>query len=150
MEKTTNSLDRILKQTKPEQIDCYLEHNHDELIDEEKPFSKYMKLCIRENGLTQQDVFIRADMSESYGYKILSQEKHTTQRDTILRLCIAARLTLEETQRALKMYGMSPLYSRVSRDAVLMVALNKGTADITDVNILLQEHGMSPLKGTDY
>ncbi len=150
MEKTTNSLDRILKQTKPEQIDCYLEHNHGELIDEEKPFSKYMKLCIRENGLTQQDVFIRADMSESYGYKILSQEKHTTQRDTILRLCIAARLTLEETQRALKMYGMSPLYSRVSRDAVLMVALNEGTADITDVNILLQEHGMSPLKGTDY
>ena len=150
MEKTTNSLDRILKQTKPEQIDGYLEHNQDELIDEEKPFSKYMKLCIRENGLTQQDVFIRADMSESYGYKILSQEKHTTQRDTILRLCIAARLTLEETQRALKMYGMSPLYSRVSRDAVLMVALNEGTADITDVNILLQEHGMSPLKGTDY
>lgn len=150
MEKATDSLDAILKNTNPEQVEAFLETNQGELIQEEKPFSKYIKHCIREKGLKQQDVFLRADLSDSYGYKLLSGEKHTSQRDTILRLCLGAKLTLEETQRALKMYGMSPLYSRVPRDAALMVAILREITELADVNAYLQEHGMPPLKGTDY
>ena len=148
MDKTTNTLDAILKKTKPDQIGEYLRENEESLLEAESPFAEYMRLHIRQKGLQQQEVFINADMSEGYGYKIISGEKHTRQRDTILRLCLGAHFDLEETQRALKIYGMSPLYSRIPRDAALMVAFHNTIYDIPDVNALLKESGMTPLKGT--
>lgn len=149
MEKTTNTLNNVLKKTKPDQVGTFLENNQEELIVEKKPFARYMRMCIRERGMQQQEVFIRADLSESYGYKIISEEKHTNQRDTIIRLCIGAKLSLEETQRALKIYGMSPLYSRIPREAAIIVALNNGMTDVEDVNTLLKNNNMIPLKGTE-
>ena len=57
---------------------------------------------LKEKRITQQMVFLKADIPEKYGYKLLSGEKHTRQRDIILRICYAAELTLEQTQRALR------------------------------------------------
>ena len=64
----------------------------------------------------------------------------------ILRLCLGAKLTLEETQRALKIYGMSPLYSRLPRDAVIIVAIESGIYEISQLNQLLAEHNELPLR----
>ncbi len=149
MEKTTNTLNSVLKKTKPDQVDAFLENNKGELLPEEKPFAQYMRMCIREKGMQQQEVFIRAELSEGYGYKIISEEKHTNQRDTIIRLCIGAKLSLDQTQRALKIYGMSPLYPRIPREAVIMVALSNGMTEIADVNDMLRQNNMNPLKGTE-
>lgn len=143
--KTTGTLTSVLKSTKPSDLKEYLDKEADSLIDTEKPFAAYLRSLIRRNGLTQQEVFVAADMSDSYGYKIVGEEKRTKQRDTILRLCFASRLTLEETQRALTLYGMGRLYPKFPRDAVLMVALNTKIHQIPDVNRLLEEHDMEPL-----
>ena len=87
-----------------------------------------------------------ADISEGYGYKLVSGEKHTLQRDTVLRLCFGGHLALDEVQRALKLYGMTPLYSRIPRDAVLIIAINANIYEITDVDDLLVKNGLEPLK----
>jgi len=149
MEKTTDKLDAVLKSVKPENIDDYFKENAERLYSSEKPFADFFRQCIRSKGILRQDVFIRADISEGYGYKIVSEEKHTRQRDLILRLCLAARFTIDEIQRALKLYGMSPLYSRLPRDAVLIVAINKGIYEIDEVNALLKKNDVSELKGSD-
>ena len=146
MEKTTNTLTNVLKKTKPDGINEFLKDNSGELLSGEHPFSVYMKNCIKEKGIQQKDVFLAADISDGYGYKLLSEEKHTKQRDVILRLCLGARLTLDETQRALKIYGMSPLYSRLPRDAVIIVAIESGIYEISHVNQLLAEHGEVQLR----
>jgi hypothetical protein len=91
-------------------------------------------------------VFLRADIPERYGYKLLSGEKHTRQRDVILRICYAGELSLEETQRALKKYGMPTLYAKVPRDALLMIIFNDRPGDIIQVNAILKEHDMEPLR----
>lgn len=148
MDKTTNTLNRILKKARPETISEYLNENEPELISSDKPFAEYFRMCIKAKGLQQQEVFINADISEGYGYKLISEEKHTKQRDTILRLCFGAHLTLEETQRALRIYGMSPLYPRLPRDAVLIVAFNNGVYELSEVNTLLYTNHFSVLKGT--
>ena len=89
---------------------------------------------------------MKADIPERYGYKLLSGEKHTRQRDVILRICYASELTLKETQRALRKYGMPELYAKISRDAMIMIAFNERPGSIIDVNALLKEHGMEPLR----
>ena len=129
-----------------EKIKAYLAQNAESLLSEEKPFSAYMHEMLRKYGKTQQEVFLQADVPERFGYKIISEDKHTKQRDTILRICYATGMTLEETQKALTLYGMAPLYARISRDAVLMVAFNQHKGNILDVNALLSSHKLPTLK----
>lgn len=142
---TTNRLNDILKKTAPEKAEEYLEQ-FTERDDPDKPFATYMRKLLKEKGITQQEVFIAADLSDSYGYKLISQEKHTKQRDVIIRLCLAAKCTLKQADRALKFYGMSPLYARIPRDAVLIIAFNKGIYEIADVDELLAAHDMEGLR----
>ena len=144
--KSTDELENILEQTSTTNIQAYLAQNAESLLSEEKPFSAYMHEMLRKYGKTQQEVFLQADVPERFGYKIISEDKHTKQRDTILRICYATGMTLEETQKALTLYGMAPLYARISRDAVLMVAFNQHKGNILDVNALLSSHKLPALK----
>ena len=144
--KSTDELENILEQTSTTNIQAYLAQNAESLLSEEKPFSAYMHEMLRKYGKTQQEVFLQADVPERFGYKIISEDKHTKQRDTILRICYATGMTLEETQKALTLYGMAPLYARISRDAVLMVAFNQHKGNILDVIALLSSHKLPTLK----
>ena len=123
----------------------FLEQHREELITGPHPFADYMRRKFREKGILQQNVFLAADLSENYGYKLIAEEKHTRQRDTILRLCLAARFKLEEVQEALILCGMAPLHGRLPRDAVLTVAITNGIFDLREVNRLLQSCGQTPL-----
>ncbi len=145
-DKTTESLNKVLKQTKPDKISEYLTKNASSMVDGEKTFYGYMLRILKKKGLKQQEVFINADISDRYGYKLIQEEKHTRQRDTILRLCFAGKFTLLEAQRALKIYGMPALYAKIPRDAVLIIAFNSGICEISSVNSLLTENGMDPLR----
>lgn len=144
--KSTNELEHILRQTSTTCIQEYLEENAESLLAEEHPFSAYMHEMIHKYGKTQQEVFLQADIPERFGYKIISEEKHTKQRDFIIRLCYAAGMNLDETQKALTLYGMAPLYARIPRDAVLMIAFNQHKGSILDVNALLSLHKLPTLK----
>lgn len=130
---------------KPEELSSFLRQHEKLMITESRPFADHMRRKIREKELLQQNVFLAADLSENYGYKLISEEKHTWQRDVILRLCFAARFTMRETDDALLRYGMAPLDGRLPRDAILLVAMNNGIYDIETINQLLEVHGCFPL-----
>ena len=128
-----------------EELGSFLERNEGEMITEARPFAAYMRRKLREKGLLQQDVFLASDLSEGFGYKLISEEKRTRQRDVILRLCLAAQFRPEEVQEALLRYGMAPLWWRFPRDAVLLAAFGSGVYDLQKVNALLEQHGQPPL-----
>ena len=128
-----------------DELDSFLTQNAGEMITEARPFAAYMRRKLREKGLLQQDVFLAADLSEGFGYKLISEEKRTRQRDVILRLCLAAQFRPEEVQEALLRYGMAPLWWRFPRDAVLLAALGSGVCDLQKVNELLEQYGQPPL-----
>ena len=138
-------LDEELRSTRPEDLADFLDRHKEDLITSQRPFADYMRMKFREKGVLQQNVFLAADLSENYGYKLIAEEKHTRQRDTILRLCLAAQFGLEEIQEALILYGMAPLHGRLARDAVLTVAIQNGICDLCEVNRLLESCGQAPL-----
>ena len=92
-----------------------------------------------------KDVYSFAGVTESYGSKILRMEKHTSDRDMIIRLCAAGHFTLLEMNRALKLYGFSELYAKNPRDACLIVAINHRIYDIYEIDRILEEHGHKKL-----
>ena len=146
MKKTTKELEGILLNAHSANVEQIFTENNYSFVN--KTFSDYFKDLLSQNKISQQKVFIDADISEKYGYKLISGEKHTNQRDTILRLCYAGKLNVEETNRSLILYGMSPLYARNKRDALLIVAFNDRVGDILDLNEYLIKNGEKPLKNS--
>lgn len=145
-EKETRELEKVLGKTHLSDFDTYMKENKDSMLSDSNSFSTYVKSLLGEKGISQQTVFLNADVPERYGYKLLSGEKRTKQRDVILRLCYAAEFTLGETQRALKKYGMAELYAKDERDALIMISFNERPGSIIDVNSMLKEHGHLPLR----
>jgi len=144
--KNTRELVNVLGKTHISDFDSYVKSNKDSMLDEEAAFSVYVKDLLSEKGITQQKVFIEADIPERYGYKLLSGEKHTKQRDVILRICYAAGFSLEETQSALRKYRMPELYAKMARDAFLMMVFEQRPGNILEVNGLLKKNNFEPLR----
>lgn len=90
-------------------------------------------------------MYIQAGTSESYGEKIVRMESHTKNRDLIIRLCIAGRFTIYETNKALKLYGMNTLYSKEARDACIIYALYHKTYDMFKIDDMLLEQGLQKI-----
>ena len=146
--KKTDELEKQLEHTHTDGLRDFLEENSEEMLKEEREFMRYMNEKLKEKKISKQEVFLRADISQGYGYKLLTEEKVTKQRDVILRICYAAGFTLAETQQALKIYHFETLYARDRRDAILMICLNDRPGGIIEVNKILADNGMSPLRAS--
>lgn len=142
--KNTEELEKVLGSAHIKDFDSFCMENIDGFEDDN--FTSYIKNIFRDKKLTQQNVFFEADIPERYGYKILSGEKRTRQRDVILRICYAAKMSLAETQKALKKYGMPELYPKIPRDALIMIIFNERPGNIFEVNEILKEHNMDELR----
>ena len=140
-EEVSESMNAALLRLSPAELPSYLATR----TFSPRPFTDFMRQKFREKEITQKEVFIRADLDDRYGYKLISGEKQTQQRDTVLRICLAAGFTLGETQEALILYGMAPLYARLARDAVLIAAVQHEMYDLEAVNRLLARCGQPPL-----
>lgn len=147
-EKDTHVLEDALNKAHLGDYESFVRDNKDSMISDSTSFSTYMKTLFASKKLTQQKVFVMAEIPEKYGYKLLSGEKHTKQRDIILRICYVAEFTLQETQRALRKYGMPELYVKDKRDILLMIAFNERPGNLDDVNAMLHEQGLEELKAS--
>ena len=145
LKKPTDELNILLENMKPDDLDSYLADNSKYLAEGPKAFYYYMKDVLDSKNIKLKDVYSFAGVSESYGSKILSQEKHTTDRDLIIRFCIAGHFTWDETSRALKLYGMNELYAKDPRDACIIVAIKNRIYSFSDIDELLLDKGFSKL-----
>ncbi len=144
-QKPTDELNTLLENMKPGEITGYLKDNSRYMADEKKAFYYYMKDVLAEKRIKLKDVYSFAGFSESYGSKLVTMEKHTKCRDKIIRLCLAGHFSLLETNRALKLYGMTELYAKDRRDACLIVAINNRIFDLGRIDDLLIEQGFEKL-----
>lgn len=146
--KNTDELEEMLGSTHPDDIEEYMQQNAEDMMDGDRDFTRYMRERLKEKGLQKQNVLLRADIAQGYGYKLLTEEKVTRQRDVILRICYAAEFTLEETQQALRIYHMDTLYARDKRDALIMTCFHHRPGSILDLNDLLLKNRMQPLRSS--
>ena len=148
-EKKTADLDALLETMRPDQAAEFFEENREDMADEGKAFYYYMKNAFDAKSLKLKDIYSFAGVSESWGEKILRMEKHTKNRDLIIRFCIAGHFSLKEINRALKLYGMTPLYSRNKRDVCIILAINNRIFDLSQVDDLLIGQGFVQLSIDD-
>ena len=143
MEKNTRELIDILKNTNPSELAQY---ESAYLAKTSMSFYRFIDDIIKKKKLKRQDIILKANLPQKYGYKLLSGETHTTDRNKILKLCFSMQMTLVEAQTALKLYGMSELYPKIKRDAMLIIAFNNKIFWIDDINEWLIQQGEEPLE----
>lgn len=133
--KTTDELLKILQNT--DDIQQFLEENRDSLIN--MRLTEYLEHIIEKKGLKPTDIIAGSNLNNIYVYKILSGER-VPGRDKLLSLCFGMRLSLKESQLALRLAGHSPLYPKLRRDSIIIFALSEG-ASLMDCNEALYDLG---------
>ncbi len=142
---TTERLDHALKSTHPSELGRFFKENKDSMAPEvSRPFYEYFVDRLKEKEITQKKLLGDLKLT-AYGKKIISEEKHTKNRDLILGLCIGAHFSLPEINRALKLYEMPPLYARVKRDAIIISAISDNRYELDRINQLLEKNHVGTL-----
>lgn len=123
---------------KSDNLEKFEEENNSEL--HAQSVAEYLNELLIKYDETKPEIGKRADLDEGYMYQIFNGRRNA-KRDKLLRLAFGFPLTLDETQRLLRLGGYGELYVRRKRDAYLMFALEKGY-DILQTNELLYDKGI--------
>lgn len=132
--KTTNTLTNILQNS--DNINDLL--NGDDIT--EPRLCDYLVELLAKSGFSKAELSKRADLGGgNYFYQLL-QPGNTKKpgRNIVLSIAVGLGLTLEETQRLLKVAGAGALYPRNKFDAIIINSLSKGL-EIQEINNLLYD-----------
>lgn len=122
-------------------IDTFLD-THKTKIDAEN-FHDFLYRLIDSRGMKISECLKKSQINESYGYQLFNGKRQPS-RTKVLQIALGIGLSLEETNRLLKLAEKSELYVKDQRDAVVMFALNKKWS-LYDTEALLIERGLESI-----
>lgn len=104
-------------------------------------FQQYLLYLIENKGLTNAEVYKRAIITKQLFSKIKLNPDYHPDKATAMRLCIGARLNLDETKDLLARagYALSPCDKR---DIIFSFFIENGVFDMIEIDIALEEHGL--------
>lgn len=88
-------------------------------------FHEYLSELIKERNIDAAKLEVMTLLSRSFAYQICSGDR-IPNRNIIVRIALVLKLSLDETQRLLKLANRGILYPKVKRDAVIIYALKNG------------------------
>lgn len=120
---------------KASDIKTYIDDNDSNFIN--KAFHAFLMDIIVEKNFDNKNIIEKSNLNRVYFYHLLSGKRKPS-RNKIIQLAFGLELTLEETQRLLKVSRMKELYSKIKRDAIIIYALSNAMS-LVDTEILLEE-----------
>ncbi|MFQ9516671.1 MAG: XRE family transcriptional regulator [Eubacterium sp.] len=133
--KSTDELSKTLKNSN--NVTDYIKHNIDDISN--ITFVDYLNQCMIAHEMTRAQVIDGADIQKNYGYQIFNGLKKPS-RDKVLSLCFSMALSVDESNRLLKLSDHAILYPRIKRDSILIFALEK-KQNLINTNLLLDQMG---------
>lgn len=138
-EKTTDELKHEIKAATD--IEDFLTSNDGQML--AQGLTEYLNTLLAQKNISRADVVRGSQLDRAYVYQIFSGEK-TPSRDKLIAIAFGLRLSVDETQKMLKLSGNRELYSRDKRDALILFTLQK-RGNIAEANGLLYNHGLETL-----
>ncbi len=123
----------------------FLEENESALQERMKhisdTFQEYLLYLIEERGLSNAEVYKRAIITKQLFSKIKLNPQYHPDKGTAMRLCVGAKLSLDETKDLLARagYALSPCDKR---DIIFSFFIEHGVFDMIEIDIALEEHGL--------
>lgn len=135
---TDEMMENLLKANN---IEEYIKENSEAFVD--LNISQFLSEYIKSHKLIKSHVIKGAEISEIYGFQVLSGTRNPS-RDTLLSLCIAMNMTVEEVQTALKIAKYAPLYPKYKRDSIIILGISKNKG-VCYINNELYDNGEETL-----
>lgn len=126
---------------KANNIEDYMKENSGAFVD--LTISQFLSEYINSRSLIKSHVIKTAEISEIFGFQVLSGTRNPS-RNTLLSLCIAMNMTLDEVQSALKIAQFAPLYPKNKRDSIIIIGISKGKS-VCEINNELYDNGEETL-----
>ena len=117
--------------------------NATDIEDFTQTLTEYLCDLLKAKKLKRTDVVRESLIYRPYLYQIFSGKKKPS-RDKLIAIAFGMRLSVEETQRMLKIADHRELYARIERDALILFALYQNYS-LLEVNHLLYEHSCAPV-----
>ncbi len=123
----------------------FLEENESALQERMKhmsdTFQEYLMYLIEARGLSNAEVYKRAIITKQLFSKIKLNPQYHPDKGTAMRLCVGAKLSLDETKDLLARagYALSPCDKR---DIIFSFFIEHGVFDMIEIDIALEEHGL--------
>lgn len=108
-----------------------------------RKLGEYLEELLKQKGLKRSQVVHMANLNETFGYQIFTGQRNPS-RNKVLQIAFAMALSLRETNRALEAAGVSSLYSKDRRDAIIIFCLDRGCS-LQKVNEELYRFGEETL-----
>lgn len=108
-----------------------------------RKLGEYLEELLEQKGLKRSQVVHMANLNETFGYQIFTGQRNPS-RNKVLQIAFAMALSLRETNRALEADGVSSLYSKDRRDAIIIFCLDRGCS-LQKVNEELYRFGEETL-----
>ena len=105
-----------------------------------RTLSGYLNQLLDERELERKDVVREAGIDATYGYQLFRGDRTRPSRDIVLALAFALHCTLRETERLLQAAGVSRLYVKERRDAIVIFCLDQH-ATLAETNEALYRMG---------
>ncbi|MBQ3371437.1 MAG: macro domain-containing protein [Mogibacterium sp.] len=116
----------------------------DRLKHMDKTFQEYLFMLIDRRGLSDPDVYKRANIDRKHFSKIRSNVDYKPSKKTALALAIALKLSLDETNDLLARAGLALSPSLVF-DQIIKYCIETGNYDIYEINCILFEYDQQML-----
>lgn len=115
---TEELLERLLASSSPE---AYL----DQTPTDDRSLSDYLMDLIDAHGVRRADVVRRSAVNSTFVYQIFAGERQVG-RDNAIKIAFGIGCTLRETQRLLRHAGLSELWCKNRRDAIIIHCIDQG------------------------
>lgn len=128
-----------------EAYEDFLEENEAALQERMKhmsdTFQQYLMYLIGEKGLTPAEVYKKAIITKQLFSKIKLNPNYHPDKGTAMRLCVGAKLNIDETKDLLARagYALSPCDKR---DIIFSFFIENHVYDMIEIDIALEEHGL--------
>ena len=142
--KSTDELEKILGSTHINEVSAYLKSNEESIISNEYAFHEYISKLIKLKNLRKQDVFLAADVSEKYGYKLVVVPKCTVHGEKAGSTLI--RKYLQEGNLEAANDFLNEPYSIISK-VVHGNAIGRSLIGLPTANQFPDPHKLLPPKG---
>lgn len=116
MHKSTDELLDILKSHKD--YESFLSAESQEMFFGSA--SEYLDMLIHKKKISKSKIIQKSNLDKNYAYQIFNGTKTNPSRNKVLMIAIGMGLSIEETQKLLKMFSLSPLYAKLHRDSVIL------------------------------
>ena len=141
MKKSTEELLEILKSHKD--YDDFLTEQSSEMYFGSA--AEYLEMLIHNKKLSKSKIIKAGNLDKNYAYQIFKGTKTNPSRNKVIMIAIGMELNIEETQKLLKLFSLSPLYAKLHRDSVILHCIFNGKS-LIETNEMLNDYELELLE----